>query len=1091
MVEFRDRGSVRASEKGIQILKSAKAAKRTHDDKPWSYTDIEIESGVSAKTIGRFFKGKEHIDDSKARSICQVLGVEFKDVVELHIANNPDNQDGEINWREMCRELLNNWKGLTTNSLTRRDGVCFKLDEIFVPLGVVERRQRPKHSQEDGHPEQGSELYEEKVTPISQKDFFEQVLWQRQSKQSQGKRIAIIGEPGAGKTTQLHKIGDWILEETDEIPIWIPLAALEKKSLSEYLLKDWLQTATSELEIPQQYRDALGQLLKTKKVWLLLDGVDEMAVSDALYQIATQMREGWLQHVRVVLTCRLNVWDMAKNDLYHFDVFRNLDFDYPGEVHQFINNWFGVETESKEKLKSALEQPGKARIRDMVKSPLRLTLLCYSWQLRQGELPETKAGLYEWFVNTFYEWNRGKVPLELDAMQRKELNYALGELAKAAINQNSSRFRLPEKFINQFLGNVEDEDSLFKIALQLGWINRVGVAEENSFENVYSFFHSTFQEYFAALVIEDWNYFLPSYEDTDESEDNSLEEYEYYRIFEPQWIEVILLWIGRPELDKDVKQAFVDTLISFQDECIGCYDYRAFFAAVRMLSEFEEYDLANETIEQLVEYAFDYNIDSEQTEVPDYITEFAKSAIPTTNQKLLFSTIERIYKLIPDSVQLEIVELLIDIHKINSLLIEMLEHLINHSETEDICLRASTILFDNDIVSLSTVKSLENLVNYSHDDSIRSEASTNLLRYDPQNSIATTTLIKLASEKYNVSAIEGLCYAYSNTSAIETLEHIIEELEPIIKAASEEDDDDDDDDDIPEYSGAYWNAQDSLYQIKDFRKSDDFHNVPTANHTFDLPDDEYINCRILEDLEELNHEIFGILESSNGEMVNDKYLAKYLLDEYIENFTANNEDVFLAEARTQTEIEISKIEQIILCNIEKLLGGKNLIIGKILDIIYSTEDDQVFYDTLHKLEEIGENNEAALNGVIKLAIEGTRSHRLNMVIYALAYIGGQNNLIVIDIFLRIIITPQKKEIEWIGREAVESLKEILQDIDLMYKVVAWLGKHISDDLLETNSDMVSNCFSVLWHCSQYLSYPEFFDAWHDSHVVDELEMPIE
>lgn len=412
-----------------------------------------------------------------------------------------DIQTVQIKWRESCRELLNQWKGLTTNALTTRNGVRFQLDEIFVPLGVVERVERPKHSQEDGSPEKGSGLYEEKTTPISQRDFFEQVLRQRQSKQSQGKRIAIIGEPGAGKTTQLQKIGDWILEEIDEIPIWIPLAALEKKSLNEYLLKDWLQTATSELEISQQYRDELGQLLKTKKVWLLLDGVDEMAGSDALHQIATQMREGWLRHVRVVLTCRLNVWDTAKNDLYHFDVFRNLDFDYPGEVHQFIDNWFGVATEFKEKLKSALKQPEKARIRDMARNPLRLTLLCYSWQRMHGELPETKAGLYEWFVDAFYDWNKNKFPVNMDSTKRKELNHALGELAQKAIDQDSSCFRLRQKFINEFLGDADDQDSLFNVALKLGWLNRVGVAAENPLEDVYAFFHATFQEYFAALSL--------------------------------------------------------------------------------------------------------------------------------------------------------------------------------------------------------------------------------------------------------------------------------------------------------------------------------------------------------------------------------------------------------------------------------------------------------------------------------------------------------------------------------------------------------------------------------------------------------------
>ena len=425
-------------------------------------------------------------------------------------------------------------------------------------LGVVERQQKARHRSDGGSPEQGSELYEEKIIPISQNDFFEQVLRQGQSKNSQGSRIAIIGEPGAGKTTQLQKIGDWILEETSDIPIWIPLAAVGINKLREYLLNDWLQTATQDLEIPQQHRDELGQLLKTGKVWLLLDGVDEMTIADALHQISIQMREGWLQNVRVVLTCRLNVWDAGKNALDRFDVYRNLDFDYPSEVHQFIDKWFATELELQQKLKSALEQPGKERIRDMVKNPLRLTLLCYSWQLRQGELPETKAGLYEWFVDAFYEWNKGKVPVKLSWTKRKELNLALGELAKEAIDQQSSRFRLREKFVNQFLGEADDEDCLFYLALKLGWLNRVGVAEESPLENVYAFFHPTFQEYFAALAIDDWHYLFNHVSENLNQLDAS------YRSFEPPWREVVLLWLGRSSIPVHLKEKFFASYYVFR-----------------------------------------------------------------------------------------------------------------------------------------------------------------------------------------------------------------------------------------------------------------------------------------------------------------------------------------------------------------------------------------------------------------------------------------------------------------------------------------------------------------------------------------------
>ncbi|MEH1923747.1 HEAT repeat domain-containing protein [Nostoc sp.] len=1047
--------------------------------------------------------------------------------------------------------MLAERRKLTTNPLTSTEGVALQVDDVYVPLGLVERKKQSKR-QGDVSPEQGSELYKEiEITKTFEHDaFLEEVLKQKNTPKSKGKRIAIIGEPGAGKTTLLQQIADWVSREINQsIVIWVSLADLRGQELKSYLFETWLTQVAEKIgkaESTKQLKDDFVALFNQKNVWLLLDGLDEMSASNPLTEIARQFREaGLISQARIVLTCRVNLWDGSINALDDFDTYRSLDFSYPQQVERFIDNWFAANPEKGEQLCTALKEPGKERIQDLVKNPLRLTLLCLNWRSGDGKLPDTQAGLYQQFVDDFYKWKKDE--FSTNSHQRQQLNIKLGELAKAAIDKEATRFRLRQDFVNRFLGDAEDENSLLKLALNRGWLNCIGIDEQR--KPVYAFFHASFQEYFAAKAIDNWHFFLNHVPNNPRQGT--------YRIFEPQWKQTILLWLGREEENlKWQKQQFINALVSFKDGCgnwnrkdidKGFYEYRAYFLAAAGIVEFKDSYRANEIVAQIVKWAINNSESS--------IREEAKSALQQTDRTNAIAALVQLLQstTVSDYTRWQAADILGKIDPSNENAIAALVELLQSTTMDDSTRRqAASSLGEIDPGNENAIAALVQLLQSTTvNDSTRRQAVSSLEEIDPGNENAIAALVQLLQSttvndsirRQAVSSLEEI--GTGNEIAIAALVQLLQSttvdddtrrraasslgkigtgneiaiaaLVQLLQSTTVDD-------------STRWQVADSLgeidpgneiaiaalVQLLQSKDVDDFTRWRAADSLGKIgTGNKFVIAALVQLLQSKDVDDFTRRRVANslgkidpGNEFAISALVQLLQSKDVNGFTrcrgANN----LAKIDTGNAFAIFSIWESLANSLKKIGTGNEFAISALVQLLQSTNlDDDTLLQAAESLGKINPGNKIAIAGLVQL-LQSTNldDNTRGQAAYSLGEIGTGNKIAIAVLVQLLQSTNLDDDTRWQaanslgeidpGNEiAIAALVQLLQSTNLDDDT-RWQTANSLGEILQNNNHrflvikalsgywrLNDEYYDLAWKCAQDMPYHEFYQAWHQHNVA--------
>ena len=329
-------------------------------------------------------------------------------------------------------------------------------------------------------------------------------------------KLVILGKLGAGKTTFLQYLALQCIRKKyrrDLIPCFIQLRTQWEENEQEVIsLKRYLGNYCKIHGLSYQQTKVL---LEAGSFLILLDGLDEVPnkYRERLCK-ELQLFSRKFYNNTIIITSRNSAQQ------FHFQSFNYVEVADFGEkrIKEFAEKWFLATSkktsEGKEKAQQFLAQlnrPENKAIRELAVTPILLNLLCSVFKER-SKFPRQRAKLYETGLNILLQrWDLSR------GIERDEFYHKLPLLDKrkllskiAAVTFSEARYFFEIREIQKVIEDYLCTTCNFKEDMETLWLTseailksieiQHGILVERS-QNIYSFSHLTFQEYFMARYI--------------------------------------------------------------------------------------------------------------------------------------------------------------------------------------------------------------------------------------------------------------------------------------------------------------------------------------------------------------------------------------------------------------------------------------------------------------------------------------------------------------------------------------------------------------------------------------------------------------